>query len=355
MLDKEVAWAVNRVLLSPKRLLFLARGGVDDMLELRRFLVNVMPHARAALRRLETLAERIPDAQLRAQARNGLHAKAYHIAGACILATLLPSAAREHYVEIVAPLEAIYDFLDCLCDRHPLTGPQAFRQLHFALADALDPSRPLGDYYAYGPAGDDGDYLSSLVRRVRHNLQRLGDYELLVPRFREAVGLYADTQTHKHLSAAEREIALIEWHAQHKDRLGDLSWYEFGAAAGSQFHVYGPLYAAFCSNFDAIDATYDAYFPSLCAIHVLLDSFIDQQEDREHRELNWLTCYPSFEAFSQRMHVLSQRSREAFKALTMPRAHTFALRIMALFYLTHPKVYEQHLGQEAAALLDALA
>lgn len=356
MLQNEIGWAIRSVLFSPKRVAFLARGGLDDALELRRFLVNVVPLARTALARLEHLAERIPDAQLRAQARFGLRAKAYHVAGACILSTLLPSEAREHYVDIVAPLEAIYDFLDGLCDRHPLTTPKAFRQLHLALADALDPSRPLADYYAYGPPGDDGDYLASLVRRVRKALSRLADYELLLPYFAEAATLYADTQTYKHLPAGEREQACVAWHAERGKPFGDLTWWEFAAAAGSQFQVYGPLYAAFCSRFDEIKASYEAYFPAFSALHVLLDSFIDQQEDHEHDELNWIDCYPGgFEQFSQRAGELGRRAREGFARLSMPRAHTFALRIMALFYLTHPKVREQALDQEAIALLGALA
>lgn len=355
MLQREIAWAIDRVLFSPQRLLFLARGGLDDALELRRFLVHVVPLARAALRRLEQLAERIPDRELRAQAQFGLHAKAYHVAGACILATLLPSAAREHYIEIVAPLEAIYDFLDGLCDRHPLTGPQAFRQLHLSLADALDPSRPLHEYYLYGPPGDDGDYLVSLVRRVREALSRLGDFELLVPYFTEAAEFYADTQTYKHLPAGEREDACIEWHREKGARFGDLSWWEFGAAAGSQFQVYGPLYAAFCSDFESIRTSYEAYFPAFSAIHVLLDSFIDQQEDREHAELNWIDCYENFEAFRHRMQMQAARARAGFSNLAMPRAHTFALRIMSLFYLTHPKVYQQGLDRDARLLLQALS
>jgi tetraprenyl-beta-curcumene synthase len=355
LLQREIDWAVNRVLFSPRRLFFLSRGGLDDLLELRRFLVNVVPLARGALARLEELAQRIPDHELRAQAEFGLAGKAYHIAGACILATLLPSAAREHYIEIVAPLEAIYDFLDCLCDRHPLTNAQAFRQLHLALGDALDPSRPLHDYYLYGPPGDDGDYLVSLVSRVRRALSRLGDYERLVPCFAEAAELYANTQTFKHLPAGRREQACIEWHARDGAKYGDLSWWEFGAAAGSQFHVYGALYAAFCSDFDAILPTYSAYFPAFCAIHVLLDAFIDQQEDRDHGELSWIECYPNFEVFRERMHALARHARSSFARLPMPRAHTFALRVMSLFYLTHPKVYEQRLGHEAAALLEALA
>lgn len=355
MLAEEIRRTIPRVLFSRRRLAFLVQGGADDAFDLRRFLVHVVPLAKAALARLQHLADRIPDDELRRQALSSLHAKAYHVAGACILATFLPSEAREHYVEIVAPLESIYDFLDCLCDRHPQTPPEAFRQLHQALADALDPAAPLHEYYLYGPPGDDGDYLATLVRRVRRALRRLSDHELLLPYAREAVHLYTETQTYKHLGENEREPALISWHQRERARRGDLSWWEFAAATGSQFQVYAPLYTLFCSEFERLGDAYRAYFPAFSAIHVLLDSFIDQAEDREHRELNWTECYPSLTALCERLNVLGRRAEEAFAQLPMPRAHVFALRIMALFYLTHPKVYEQGLDDQALLLLRALA
>ncbi len=354
MLADEIGWAIRRVLFGPARLRVLLRGGLDGAADLRRFLVHVVPLARAAIDRLERLAQRIPDAQLRAQALSSLQAKAYHVAGAGILATFLPSMAREHYIEIVAPLETIYDFLDSLCDRHPQTAPAAFRQLHEALADALDPERPLHDYYLYGPPGDDGDYLCALVRRVRRALVRLSDYSMLLPYFREAAALYADTQTFKHLPPGERERACIEWHKRQAGRFGDLSWWEFAAAAGSQFQVYAPLYAAFCSSLDRIGQTYAAYFPAFSALHVLLDSFIDQAEDRAHQELSWVECYAGETAFLHRARILARRSREAFAGLAMPRAHEFTMRIMALFYLTHPKVAQQRLERRAVSLLEVL-
>jgi tetraprenyl-beta-curcumene synthase len=271
------------------------------------------------------------------------------------LATFLTSGAREHYVDIVAPLETIYDFLDSLCDRHPETKPQAFRQLHEALADALDPARPLHDYYAYGPPGDDGDYLHTLVRRVRRALARLGDHELLVPYFSEAARLYADTQTYSHLPRGEREAACKTWFERQNTTYGDLAWWEFGAAAGSQFQVYAPLYAAFCSEFDRIGDTYTAYFPALSALHVLLDSFIDQHEDVAHGDLNWVAFYSDKANLQKRVHALAARANAAFGQLTMPRAHRFTMRIMALFYLTHKKIDEQRLDHEATALLEAFA
>ncbi|HZZ64174.1 MAG TPA: DUF2600 family protein [Candidatus Baltobacteraceae bacterium] len=355
MLEDEIRWAVTRVLLGRDRFGFLLAGGLDGALDLRRFLVHVVPLARTAIAQIVRLAERIPDDELRAQALTSLRSKAYHIAGAGILATFLPPMAREHYIEIVAPLEAIYDFLDSLCDRHPDTPVRAFRALHEALADALDPGRALHPYYEYGPCGDDGDYLVALVRRVRAALLRLGDYELLLPHFRTAALLYADTQTFKHLPEEERQAACIAWFNEKGGRYRDLSWWEFGAACGSQFHVYAPLYAAFCSEFDQIGKAYEAYFPALAALHVLLDSFIDQAEDAAHGELNWVTCYASNAQFIERVRELAGQARERFSDLRMPRAHVFTLRTMSLFYLTHPKIEPQGLDRQARTLLRALS
>lgn len=355
MLSSEIAWVVRRVLLDPRRAAFLVRGGLDDALDLRTFLVHVVPLAQRSLRRLERIADRIPDAEIRALAHATLQAKAYHVAGACILSTFLPAGAREHYVEIVAPLESIYDFLDTLCDRHPETPPEAYRRLHEALFDALDPSRPLHNYYAFGPHADDGDYLASLVRQTRRALTRLGAHETLLPYFRRAAALYADTQSFTHLPAGEREAACIQWYAREAKTNADLSWWEFAAACGSQFHVYAPLYEAFCSDFERIAPAYHAYFPALSAIHVLLDSFIDQAEDEAHGELSLVAQYGSFERFRERVIVLAARAKAGFTNLGLPRAHRFTMRIMALFYLTHPKIRSQGLNQEAIALLDALA
>lgn len=353
MLNAEIRWAARNVLLDPQRLRVLLQGGLDNALALRTFFAVVLPRARAALARLERLAQRIPDEALRAKALHSLSAKAYHVAGGCILATFLPSGAREHYIDIVAPLETIYDFLDTICDRDPQPGPQASRQLHLALADALDPRRPLHEYYLYGPHGDDGDYLAALVRRVRRRLQRLAGHEELAPYLSEAAQLYADTQTFKHLPSPERVAAFRAWfESMHA---GELRWYEFAAGAGSQFHVYGLFYAAFCSRFDLLQETYDAYFPEFAAVHVLLDSFIDQTEDRDHGELNWVECFADSADFTRRMAFLTQRSSEKIGRLPLPSAHRFALRLMTLFYLTHPKVTAQRLGPQAAALLQALA
>ena len=353
MLDDEIRFAVAHVLRSRERAKALVQLGPRGWLDFARFLRTIVPMAAAALGDIERRADRIADPAIRHEALASVRDKAYHVAGASILATFLPAGAREHYIRIVAPLESIYDYLDNLCDRHPNVPVQAYPVLHRALADALDPAAPLGDYYSAGPAGDDSGYLTWLVQSVRSGLTQLAGYEHLLPHFKEAAALYAELQTYKHFSKMQRDAACVAWFGSHKERFPHLAWWEFASAAGSQFHVYGPLYEVFLGNFSGVTPVYEAYFPNLSALHVLLDYFIDQDEDLMHDELNFVACYESSAAFRTRAAELAASARGAFDTLPSRRQHTFVLRVMALFYLTHPKVYEQGLDDEAQALLQS--
>jgi tetraprenyl-beta-curcumene synthase len=348
----EITWAVRHVLASPARVRFLFGNGFAIPIPLLRFLRRVVPHASLELQGIAALARSIPDARLRDEALASINAKAYHVAGGCILATFLPPEAARRYVEIVAPLESIYDYLDNLCDRHPDVPAEAYPVLHQAIADALDPHATTRDYYALGPTGDDNGYLVRLVLRTQRSLGRLDGGAAMLAAFSEAAALYAEMQTYKHYPAPQRESACIEWFQRRRDaRFAGLQWYEFACAAGSQFQVYAPLFAYFAGQAQAVPATYDAYFPSVAALHVLLDSFIDQAEDREHGELNFASLYSGPDHMLQRVAELAKEALRRFAELPEPAHHRFVLRVMALFYLTHPKVYAQGLQREAESLL----
>ncbi|HKE37649.1 MAG TPA: DUF2600 family protein, partial [Candidatus Baltobacteraceae bacterium] len=125
-------------------------------------------------------------------------------------------------------------------------------------------------------------------------------------------------------------------------------------AAGSQFQVYAPLYELFAGRARSIGAAYDAHFPAVASLHVLLDSFIDQAEDRDHGELNFAAAYATPAAMRNRAGYLAGLAGRRFAALPDPRPHAFVLRVMTLFYLTHPKVYAQNLNAEAESLLRAV-
>lgn len=350
----DIAFAVRHVLTSPVRLRFLLSDGIDVPIHLTRFVRTIVPRASQRLEAIRARAQTIPDAHLRREALASIEGKAYHVAGAAILATFLPEAAADTYIEIVSPLESIYDYLDNLCDRHPDVSIEAYPVLHQAIADALDPQAPIRDYYAAGPAGDDGGYLRALVEASQRAIAQLDGYELLAAHFAEAARFYGEMQTFKHYPPGRREIACVNWYESNRERFAELDWHEFASAAGSQFQVYAPLYMLAAGKHDAIAATYHAYFPTICALHVLLDAYIDQAEDRAHGELNFATLYDNERAFRARIAWLVRRARTELGALPDASEHGFVLRTMLLFYLTHPKVFAQRMDSQAQALLRAM-
>jgi tetraprenyl-beta-curcumene synthase len=352
----DVRAVVSTVLRSPDRFVRLIRLGPRGLASMARFLTRVVPRAARALETIRERANRIPDAALREQALASIDGKAFHVQGGCILATFLPAADAARYVRIVASLETIYDYLDNLCDRLPGVSQQAFATLHEALLDALDDRRTPGDYYRHGPAGDDGGYLMSLVTTARAELALLPNYVAVRAALAVIAQYYAELQTLKHGDAAVREDVCSAWYEQHADRFPGLYWWEFAAACGSSLPIFALIYLAMQPRIDAraIESTVAAYFPNVSAVHILLDYFIDQAEDREHRELNFVACYPTSAIAVERVGRLVRATSERLRELRHGEWHEFVLRAMCLFYLTHPKVYEQRLDRESAAVLAAL-
>lgn len=347
---REIPYALGRVASSATRLRALAALGPTGMLSLLRFLLVIVPKASRALRAIRARAQLIPDPRIRHEALASIEHKAYHVAGGAFFATFLPPPQAQQFIDIIAPLESLYDFLDNLCDRHPDVPHDAYPQLHLALADALA-GQGSHDYYSLGPAGDDGGYLALLVTSTQQAMQAVPNLARLRPFLSEAAAFYTGLQTYKHLDAAQRIRAMTAWYETTGARFGDLQWWEFAAAAGSQFHVYALLFMAFAQpDFEPLQ-TYDAYFPQFCALHVLLDDFIDRAEDAQHGELNFITFYPNSQTVVSGLAALHNVAARAIAALPKPAAHEALLRTFSLFYLAHPKIAAQGFNAEAKRLL----
>ncbi|MFN2460071.1 MAG: DUF2600 family protein [Candidatus Velthaea sp.] len=347
---------IGAVLRTPTRLRRLMGLGPRGLAHMARFLARIVPRASKALARIRERARTIPDAGLRRQALASIADKAYHVQGGCILATFLKGSAAQRYVDIVAPLETIYDYLDNVCDRLPGVPFAAYPTLHEALLDALDDGRTPADYYRDGPHCDDGGYLRWLVESVRAGLRSLPNYEAVRIQLLDVARYYAELQTFKHAPADEREAFCDAWYQRNRARFPGMYWWEFAAACGSSMPVFALVYLASQPVLapDAVNCTLAAYFPNVSAVHILLDYFIDQAEDREHRELNFVACYASSAEAVERVRRLVALTAARLRMLADAEWHGFVLQAMCLFYLTHPKVFEQDLDGDSAAVLAAL-
>lgn len=340
----------------PTRLRRLIALGPHGWFATARFVGGVIPRASRELAAIRARAATIPTPALREQALASIDGKAYHVQGGAILATFMPQTAARRYIAIVAALETIYDYLDNLCDRLPGVTQQAYASLHEALLDALDDRRVPGDYYRHGPPGEDGGYLRGLVEATRAGLRALPHYATVRERLIEVAGFYAELQILKHGPPGERERDCDAWYARHSDAFPGLEWWEFAAACGSSLPVFALLELASRARLEPaeIEATARTYFPGVSAIHILLDYFIDQAEDAEHGELNFVACYASRCEAVLRLRRLVTTTLAHVRTLAGSGRHRFLVQAMCVFYLTHPKVFEQRLDRESAALLSAL-
>ena len=353
---RDVRRTIAIVFRRPTRVRRFLALGPRGWLATARFVGSVIPRASRELATIRVRAQRIRDLALREQALAAIDGKAYHVQGGAILATFLRGDAARRHVAIVAALETIYDYLDNLCDRLPGVPQEAYATLHDALLDALDDRREPSDYYRDCPKRDDDGYLRSLVDAARAGLRKLPNYGAVRERLVDIARFYAELQVLKHGPPGVRERACHAWYVRHRDRFPGLAWWEFAAACGSSLPVFALVALAARERLDPaeIEATTRAYFPGVSAIHILLDYFIDQAEDREHGELNFVACYASSAEAIARLRRLVRRTLSRVRTLAGPTQHRFLVQAMCVFYLTHPKVFEQRLDRESAALLNAL-
>lgn len=319
----------------------------------KRFVRRIIPLVDREMARWQHAAAAIPSESLRQQALASQQGKRFHAEGGSVFAAACPEHA-EQVVRLIVALQTISDYLDNLGDRTESLCEADFRLLHQAMLDAVGTGPPCNDYYAHHPVSDDGGYLASLVSTCREALQHLPGYEQVAPELKRQLGRYCDMQVYKHLPTSEREQRLIEWHRTHPDRTPELEWWEFAAASGSTlgaFALFGE--AVRIPSPERIEQLSRAYFPWIAGLHILLDYFIDQEEDQREGDLNFVAYYPSGSAAYEGMHRLVVQALAAAADLPDPGLHRAVIEGLLALYLSDPKVKEQGLRPFAHGLIGA--
>lgn len=350
------------------------RGGASRTATLARFLLLALPSTARELRAWRQEAAACPDAHLRSLALASIEAKAFHCLGGSVF-SVWPGSCRRTLVQAIVALQTISDYLDNLCDRAGVQDGQAFRQLHQAFLDALDPaagSRPEPEYYALYPYRNDGGYLARLVQACQQAEAALPGYAAVKAQARQLGERYCSLQVHKHLEEAVREKALQDWLRPLLEKLrNQVFWWELAAATGSTLGIFA-LYAlasgkapappnpaaqarpsaqAGPSAQAAADAVVEAYFPWIGGLHILLDYLIDQQEDRLGGDLNFVEYYGGPAEAARRLSFFLQKSLDASGRLPDAAFHRTVIEGLLAMYLSDPKARAPELQPVRQALL----
>jgi tetraprenyl-beta-curcumene synthase len=301
---------------------------------------KVIPEVYSCLHEWRNRAKEIPDPELREQALASIATKTFHCEGGAVYALLAGDNLKEA-VKFIVAYQTISDYLDNLCDRSTSLDPHDFSALHVAMTDALTVNGPLHDYYHYREEKDDGGYLTELVKTCQSCILSFPSYSEVEGQNLKLASLYSDLQVHKHVHHEEREARLITWFEQHKVEGEPLTWYEFSACTGSTLGIFClSSYAAGDPDFSVEEAECVAarYFPWVQGLHIMMDYFIDQEEDRIEGDLNFCFYYESDEALLSRMEQFFKKADESLKTIRDHKFHRLINNGLLAIYLADEKV-----------------
>ncbi|WP_370514448.1 tetraprenyl-beta-curcumene synthase family protein [Alteribacillus sp. YIM 98480] len=305
-----------------------------------RIFKEVIPEVHQILGEWKKRAEEIPNKELREHALGSIDKKAFHCEGAGVYALLTRAEVRTELLRFIIAYQTISDYLDSLCDWSESQDPENFRMLHSAMKHALDPAANKDNYYKFHQAKEDGGYLQSLVETCQETLNTFPGFENVQVEMEELSAYYRDLQVYKHVVKEDREPLLKDWFEKYKERLPDMTWYEFSACAGSTLGIFTLAAYASRSHIAKVQAQSikSAYFPYVQGLHILMDYFIDQEEDLRDDELNFCAYYPNEEKLVERVRHFKQSAVKSVSTLPDSKFHFMISKGVVALYLADDKV-----------------
>ena len=305
------------------------------------YIFHVLPAVEQELRGWRNRAMAVPEPQLRFQALDSIEKKRFHCQGGSIYALYARDAAQS-LVKFIVALQTISDYLDNLCDRVEGANEASFRTLHGAMLAAVDNRLPFDDWYGDYPLKGDGGYLQQLVKTSRETIESYPGYADIRDDLSHLVSLYSDLQVYKHLHSSLREEALKCWHHRHRCLAPHRAWWEFAAATGSTLGVFALAAAAAEGKVSRMESErlLACYFPWICGSHILLDYFIDLDEDQLHGDLNFVSYYLSLPEAETGLSRFLSEAFQAAGSLPRPTFHRTVVSGLLAMYLSDPKAIQ---------------
>jgi tetraprenyl-beta-curcumene synthase len=306
----------------------------------RRYWLNVFPCLGSEVRHWQTRANEIRDPVLRRLALDSQTAKRRSLEGAVAFAAFVPRSGRLPVIRALTAYQVIFDYLDTLSEQPNPDPINNGRQLNQALLTAVERQSPCLDYYAHHSHRDDDGYLKDLIQTCHEALGALPSYAVIAVSMRRATERIVAYQSLNHGDAHGSHDAFARWANAETQSDTGLRWWETGAAAGSSLAVLALITAAADpllthAQTAALD---NAYYPWIGALHTLLDSLIDRQEDTgAPGQRSLIDCYLSPQETAARLEMIAAQAVRYTR--TLPRAHHHALVLaaMASLYLSDPQ------------------
>ncbi|AST94481.1 tetraprenyl-beta-curcumene synthase family protein [Shouchella clausii] len=313
---------------------------------------ETVPKAHAELQKWHQEALKIEDVEIREQAAWTVNDKTFHCEGGSIFA-LLAGENKDNHIQFLVAYQTICDYLDTLCDKNDAHDPNDFRSIHQALLDCLTPDKPYGDYYQYRDRFEDNGYLRKLVDACREATASFPGFADMQTHMQEVSQFYIDFQVYKHVEEEKREPLLKDFYERNKHFAPTMRWYEFACGTASTLALYCmAAYAAAPVQTAQGQQIKEAYFPWVQGVHILLDYFIDQEEDRQENEMNFVAYYRDSKEMFERFKYIDEKATEKLQMLPDKKFHLLLKTGLYALYLSDKKVMSHpRLKAEAKQLI----
>jgi tetraprenyl-beta-curcumene synthase len=268
-------------------------------------------------------------------ALNAIAEQRTHIDGAALF-SILPRTRSPTLLRLLVAYEIIWDYLDNINERSAQLGVANGLQLHCALVDALDPQRPISDYYRLSPWWEDGGYLRTLVTACWEYCERLPSYVTVSQHLvREATRGKVCALNHAP-DEPQRDAMLRVWAEREFPGGHEAPWFELTAAASTNLTIFALLALASEPNCaeQAVAQTERAYFPWISVLTAMLDSYVDQAEDAADGNHSYVAHYPTPTLAIERVCQLMRRCVYEARSLDAGEKHAVIAGCMFAMYLS---------------------
>jgi tetraprenyl-beta-curcumene synthase len=296
----------------------------------------------------------IPDPRIRAYALDSLAAKRAHLDGAALF-WILPRRRNLHLLRLLVAYEITLEFLDVVNERAAHAHHANGRQLHRALAEALDPDTPVSDYYRFYPGAEDGGYLRALVEACRGHCPHLPSYpRVRAQAIRQATRAQVLALNHDP-DPCSRDAALRDWVATEFPAAQEATWFELSGAATASLPVLVLLALAGDPELEQndLDRVQAVYFPWCSVATTMLDSYVDQLDDSESGDHSYIAHYGSPDVAVQRLSEIVARAAREARDLRDGHRHAVIVACMVAMYLSRDSAETPELRAATQTIVDA--
>jgi tetraprenyl-beta-curcumene synthase len=317
-----------------------------------RELLWAEPIVRRELRRWRTRATEISDEGLRRDAISAIDRKRQNVHGAALFCTLTHRRSKV-LLRLIVAYQVMWDFLDSASESAAEVGEVNGLQLHAAMVDALEPTRPMRDYYLYDQREGDAGYLRALVDECRQQSQGLRSFQRVQP-FLVAEATRASVQVLNHDPCPTSRVAKLQaWAEQQFPGKHDAEWFELSGAAAASLDIYALLALASDLNVtdEKIASVERIYSPWVSVLSTMLDSYVDTAEDLAAGHHRYIAYYPNRDVAIARLTEIMRRCLSEASVLPGGEKHIVVIASMIAMYLSKDSARTNDSRRTSRALL----